>query len=550
MTMQSTYPQSSSNIYSIPNTFSFGFPLSFTPEGKNNKKQPVSAPTSIKRHHVTNSQVRPDSMKQDSTNTTTQGSQVLDNLSEDLRQYELVLDSLVSANLDNNVKEEIKHVDQWFSYLSETERTATIYALLQHSTPVQIRFFITVLQQLGKQDLVNLSPSYPENDTPKMDNSTSHTDIDPIISKTSKNRRSYAFGDISSLYRHSYSPFMDTGTRPFSDPFFDNSTPCLSHIPSLTADGWPYQSTSTGLRTGNQESPLSYEHVEAPRPRSADISPESLGVPPTILPINNNKNNNNENIRHSTSQMTFLTPSERTSWHDLPSPTTRKFSESLFQPLDSNDKNILKTTTTNQINSSLDSIDSLTNKVNHWSFYSPPKQNAGILSGDIHGFGRRSQYSNSNPGLSDLQSSVYHGSSGPTVNKTKGHHTQSDMNRNSNYTYSTKIQRNSSSKTTSHQKERHSFEEVDMNIVQDIPAWLKSVRLHKYTPIFESMSWQQMILLTDDQLLEKKVMALGARRKLLKLFDQIKQHCDKKVKTSILFIYKSNLQIFFFFFGL
>lgn len=90
--------------------------------------------------------------------------QLLDQWSEDLQQYELVLDSLASTSLDSNVKEEIKHVDQWYRYLSEPERTATMYALLQHSTPLQIRFFVTVLQQLGNQDPVSslLSPVYAE----------------------------------------------------------------------------------------------------------------------------------------------------------------------------------------------------------------------------------------------------------------------------------------------------------------------------------------------------------------------------------------------------
>lgn len=36
--------------------------------------------------------------------------------------------------------------------LSEAERTAALYSLLQSSTQVQIRFFITVLQQMARSD--------------------------------------------------------------------------------------------------------------------------------------------------------------------------------------------------------------------------------------------------------------------------------------------------------------------------------------------------------------------------------------------------------------
>lgn len=71
----------------------------------------------------------------------------------------------------------------------------------------------------------------------------------------------------------------------------------------------------------------------------------------------------------------------------------------------------------------------------------------------------------------------------------------------------------------------------------DVPAWLRSLRLHKYNPIFETMKWQEMIRLDDEALSVKGVAALGARRKMLKVFDQVKQHCDKNVRWfSILFI--------------
>ncbi|KXN66287.1 hypothetical protein CONCODRAFT_23975, partial [Conidiobolus coronatus NRRL 28638] len=53
----------------------------------------------------------------------------------------------------------------------------------------------------------------------------------------------------------------------------------------------------------------------------------------------------------------------------------------------------------------------------------------------------------------------------------------------------------------------------------DIPAWLRSLRLHKYTKHFEGMVWQDVIQLTDEGLADKGVAALGARRKMLKHFD-------------------------------
>lgn len=90
--------------------------------------------------------------------------EALDKWFEDLQQYESSLESMATASLDPKYKEEVQHVDQWFRYLNEAERTATIYTLLQHSTQVQIRFFIAVLQQMSNKDPLGalLSPAHPE----------------------------------------------------------------------------------------------------------------------------------------------------------------------------------------------------------------------------------------------------------------------------------------------------------------------------------------------------------------------------------------------------
>jgi hypothetical protein len=59
-------------------------------------------------------------------------------------------------------------------------------------------------------------------------------------------------------------------------------------------------------------------------------------------------------------------------------------------------------------------------------------------------------------------------------------------------------------------------EPLDMNLLGDTPAWLRSLRLHKYTPNVEGVGWKEMVLLGDKDLEDKGVSALGARRKLLK----------------------------------
>ena len=66
-------------------------------------------------------------------------------------------------------------------------------------------------------------------------------------------------------------------------------------------------------------------------------------------------------------------------------------------------------------------------------------------------------------------------------------------------------------------------EEVDPELLEDVPAWLRSLRLHKYTPNFEGMSWRDMVTLDETQLQAKGVVALGARRKLLRTFEIVRK---------------------------
>ncbi|KAG5639908.1 hypothetical protein DXG03_002495, partial [Asterophora parasitica] len=87
--------------------------------------------------------------------------EVLDQWFENLQSYEATLEDMAAASLDVNFKEELSAIEQWFKVLSEAERTAALYSLLQHSTQVQIRFFITILQQMARSDPMTalLSPA-------------------------------------------------------------------------------------------------------------------------------------------------------------------------------------------------------------------------------------------------------------------------------------------------------------------------------------------------------------------------------------------------------
>ncbi|KAG8806017.1 hypothetical protein FRC17_005210 [Serendipita sp. 399] len=67
-----------------------------------------------------------------------------------------------------------------------------------------------------------------------------------------------------------------------------------------------------------------------------------------------------------------------------------------------------------------------------------------------------------------------------------------------------------------------SEEDFDPVLLNDIPAWLRSLRLHKYTPNFEGMTWKEMVIMDEPALEAKGVAALGARRKMLKTFEVVR----------------------------
>lgn len=60
-------------------------------------------------------------------------------------------------------------------------------------------------------------------------------------------------------------------------------------------------------------------------------------------------------------------------------------------------------------------------------------------------------------------------------------------------------------------------DDVDERVLKDVSSWLRTLRLHKYTPNFQASRWQDMVNMNEADLEKKGVAAQGARRKLLKV---------------------------------
>lgn len=62
-------------------------------------------------------------------------------------------------------------------------------------------------------------------------------------------------------------------------------------------------------------------------------------------------------------------------------------------------------------------------------------------------------------------------------------------------------------------------EDFEPEMLNDIPGWLRSLRLHKYTTCFDGLTWQEIVSLDDLALENRGIAALGARRRLLRTFE-------------------------------
>lgn len=73
---------------------------------------------------------------------------------------------------------------------------------------------------------------------------------------------------------------------------------------------------------------------------------------------------------------------------------------------------------------------------------------------------------------------------------------------------------------------------TDLELLKDIPNWLRSLRLHKYTDNLKDIKWQDLVQLDEEGLEARGVLAKGARTKMLKVRLVVLGLCDDKTLTS------------------
>ncbi|KHO00883.1 protein VTS1 [Metarhizium album ARSEF 1941] len=518
----------------------------------------------------------------------------------DIDQYETTLEEMAAATLDQDFKGELSAIEQWFKVLSEAERTAALYALLQQTTQVQIRFFIQVLQQMGKNHPMSgvLSPANFDKDpmSNRLSDAMSKLNVDSARNSFSRN------SIIASTKRNSgldpstiNAMFPDAAAAIATEKAkFTQQTgnPPSSNRNSATIDARVSISGGQEVRdaaTQNPASPWSAGVVTEPSLAKANTSQVPMGQFVQPPPSGGLRSPRPQMTSGGSIQSTTLTAPEKNP-ADLP----------LLSPYQSGSGNWASMVNTpmaatfNAANTGGNQADMVANATamklaalstvnNRFALddvrkyrrarsneapgishaqVSPPSQAVNLSGANVvmineHGQvltreqvlamqaqqngglgGQRSRPSS--PGLAMHQTlgpvphfsspqhngflSAYDGSSSllgtgiPAVNLghlgMTGHEgylsDHSDIVRGR----SPRGRRGSS---------KAPEDPADPTLLQDIPSWLRSLRLHKYTDNLRDMKWTELIELDDKALEARGVNALGARRKMLKVFEQVKE---------------------------
>ncbi|KAG8214678.1 hypothetical protein J3R82DRAFT_9756 [Butyriboletus roseoflavus] len=556
-------------------------------------------------------------------------SEAIDQWFENLQNYEETLEDMAAASLDVNFKEELSAIEQWFKVLSEAERTAALYSLLQQSTQVQIRFFITVLQQMARSDPMTalLSPAVGGSMQSQMEAKLVQMTIkspslkspmpsSPRVFSGSQNRQSLAL-DSSSGFLSPDSAVL--GSNNDAAATLAHQRAKLKASNAAHRISAPILATTSGdIRTtwGSALSQVAEQNPNSPaqeiivpstnvsRPKSTDLS-GSLGTPRVealspmvgdswasnvntpLIPMFSKDAQGTQNLDAAAAKLndwngsgprvplmadpkSFRRPSKTGGNVNGTASDAAGQNSNVYD----NDGNLVSQQSAQRKNAvpalAGNSAQFAGTQQGQWNGARSPalptpnrfgeEPNPSLNGLGMSGFGLGSPglgmglpsaglLAGMNPLQMNMLNLAHMNAMGMTpeaqmlaAQMAAGFTPQSWLNlqqaamqgNNNNNGNSNNRSRGggrspgipktgSSGGNNSGGGAKKDEEEIDPALLNDIPAWLRSLRLHKYTPNFEKMKWQDMVLLDDGGLEAKGVAALGARRKMLKTFETVRK---------------------------
>jgi len=521
---------------------------------------------------------------------------------------------MANAKLDDDFKEEMAAIEQWFMVLSECERTTVLYSLIQNISELQVRFFLTLLQQKVKNNplynsiikrpisdsiyssstntkhcsnassenssMINSADTYYDDDdyqknsfvdASNLQNKTTNNQFNCPLNMNEYNMALNSLSNVnflsersSSLARqssknHSHSTHSQTqqATTPSNASSRKNS-----YMGTMMSDYQTY--TSSPSQMSNNAANLSVLRDMNRYSDSAVLlnsmnntaSPNQTMMSPQFLPqqsimVNNNTSfSNNLPLLNQTTINSLMNPNplslgnatNGTSALPALSPNTSSLNNTnqtspIVKPIsppkpskatetksEAPKENAEKTKNAKTLTEIL-----LNGKENKEETPKETNKNAAIISNIltlskemndmVNKNKERKKEKQAKSALSSPTSPV-----SPTVKSKKS---TSEDGESTVLPHSAESIIGSTTATPNREKGKIP-DQIELESLEDIPTFLRSLRLHKYAPAFEGMNWKQIIRLENDELLKRGVTALGARNKMLKVFDLIRAEAIKQ----------------------
>ncbi|KAL9046528.1 MAG: hypothetical protein Q9214_000653 [Letrouitia sp. 1 TL-2023] len=503
----------------------------------------------------------------------------------DIDQYETTLEEMAAATLDQDFKDELAAIEQWFKVLSEAERTAALYALLQQTTQVQIRFFIQVLQQMAKNAMSNrLSDAMSKISVEGSRNSLGRPPVSPGNKRNSgldpstinamfpdaaaaiakkkaeytqqtgnaptSNRNSAAIADRSSLAAPTISgpaetikenvaqpsptpwgqrpnesrPKSSSGQQPIG-PFSQSSSTAGLRSPRLlqTSGNSNVQSTSINALENNTDPTILSPY------NLGNASWASMSNTPMVANFSNQQTSSQADMVANATAMKLAalsTVNNRIALDDVRKYRRTRSSEGdetvSQMPLSPGmpGTNVLVVNESGQlVNSQPLSAQQLAAlQAQQQATYSvhrsrPSSPRSAMQGGNFTGIGFAPPQNNGYLSAYDGSSGINNGMGTVSLGQFGLGHSSSHEGYLSDHSEVARGRSPRARRGTSKPPE----DPTDPALLQDIPAWLRSLRLHKYTDCLKDLKWTDLIELDDKGLEERGVNALGARRKMLKV---------------------------------
>ncbi|KAJ9603061.1 Flap-structured DNA-binding and RNA-binding protein [Cladophialophora chaetospira] len=519
---------------------------------------------------------------------------------QDIEQYETMLEEMAAATLDQDFKDELSAIEQWFRVLSEAERTAATYALIQQTTQMQQRFFAQVLNQMSKSHPISgvLSPAnFGEKDamSSRLSDAMSKLNVDdrrtsltrPPVSPAGNKRNSgldqstihAMFPDaVAAIQQQKAEYAQHTGNQP---PSNRNSTvvgdrsslvaPTISAPRESKADAMSWRQgggeshlppISRPKSSSGQQPPMG-QFMQPPSSGGALRSPRPLGL--SSGSIQNTTLTAPEPV---STDVPLLSPYNvgNQSWASMTNtPMVPNFSQAQSHSEMVANATAMKLAALSTVNNRI-ALDDVKKYRRARSNEPQPPLTPGVTASGIPGIntimvndhgqilnaqqvaaiqaqqiaaaqGRRSRPNS--PGLMQTPLgqtafaspqhngflAAYDGTPimmGPGM---PGMVPQTGMFGTGGEGYlsdHSEINRGRSPRGR-RGSSKPPEDPTDANLLKDIPGWLRSLRLHKYTDNLKDLDWEDLIQLDEKGLEARGVNALGARNKMLKVFEQVRE---------------------------